>query len=51
MPETIMKKLSEIFSKKRAMKSNTFKLFLQPDLDVVAIHEAACKSSLTVFLV
>jgi DNA repair protein RAD7 len=44
MPEPILNKLSEIFSKKRAMKSNTFKLFLQPDLDVVAIHEAACES-------
>jgi DNA repair protein RAD7 len=44
MPELILNKLSEIFSKKRAMKSNTFKLFLQPDLDVVSIHEAACKS-------
>ncbi|KAL5378890.1 hypothetical protein DPSP01_008822 [Paraphaeosphaeria sporulosa] len=41
MPEPILNRLSEIFSKKRAMKSNTFKLFLQPDLDVVAIHEAA----------
>ncbi|KAF9738156.1 DNA repair protein, partial [Paraphaeosphaeria minitans] len=41
MPEPILNKLSEIFSKKRAMKSNTFKLFLQPDQDVVAIHEAA----------
>lgn len=43
MPEPIMNKLSEIFSKKRAMKSNTFKLFLQPDIDTVAVHEAACK--------
>jgi len=43
MPEPLMNRLSEIFSKKRAMKSNTFKLFLQPDLDTVAIHEAACK--------
>ncbi|KAJ4297578.1 UV-damaged DNA-binding protein rad7 [Kalmusia sp. IMI 367209] len=41
MPQPIMNKLSEIFSKKRAMKSNTFKLFLQPDVDTVAIHEAA----------
>ncbi|KAF1963209.1 RNI-like protein [Byssothecium circinans] len=41
MPEPIMKRLSEIFSKKRAMNSTTFKLFLQPDLDTVAIPEAA----------
>lgn len=43
MPEALMQRLAEIFSKKRAMNSTTFKLFLQPDVDVVAIHEAACK--------
>jgi DNA repair protein RAD7 len=43
MPESIMNRLSEIFSKKRAMNSTTFKLFLQPDLDKVQIPEAACK--------
>jgi DNA repair protein RAD7 len=42
MPEPLMKRLSEIFSKKRAMTSTTFKLFLQPDVDKVAIPEAAC---------
>ncbi|CAI6265063.1 unnamed protein product [Periconia digitata] len=41
MPETIMDRLSEIFSKKRAMNSTTFKLFLQSDRTNVAIHEAA----------
>lgn len=41
MPEPIMNRLSEIFSKKRAMNSTTFKLFLQPNLDEVKIHEAA----------
>lgn len=41
MPEAIMNRLSEIFGKKRAMNSTTFKLFLQPDLDKLAIHEAA----------
>ncbi|KAF2748941.1 RNI-like protein [Sporormia fimetaria CBS 119925] len=41
MPDHIMGRLSEIFSKKRAMTSNTFKLFLQPGMDTVAIHEAA----------
>ncbi|PSN69143.1 RNI-like protein [Corynespora cassiicola Philippines] len=41
MPENIMNRLSEIFSKKRAMNPTTLKLFLQPDLDKVAIHEAA----------
>lgn len=43
MPEPIMDRLSEIFSKKRAMNSTTFKLFLQSDRSTVAIHEAACK--------
>jgi DNA repair protein RAD7 len=41
MPENIMNKISEIFSKKRAMNSTTMKLFLQPDMHSVAIHEAA----------
>lgn len=41
MPENIMNRISEIFSKKRAMNSTTMKLFLQPDMDSVAIHEAA----------
>ncbi|KAH6618574.1 hypothetical protein C7974DRAFT_32597 [Boeremia exigua] len=41
MPESIMNRISEIFSKKRAMTSSTMKLFLQPDMDTVAIHEAA----------
>lgn len=50
MPENIMNRLSEIFSKKRAMNSTTFKLFLQPDMDTVAIHEAACKSCPTLLI-
>ena len=37
-----MNRISEIFSKKRAMNSTTMKLFLQPDMETVAIHEAAC---------
>jgi DNA repair protein RAD7 len=41
MPEGIMNRISEIFSKKRAMNSTTMKLFLQPDMQKVAIHEAA----------
>ncbi|KAF2850894.1 DNA repair protein-like protein Rad7 [Plenodomus tracheiphilus IPT5] len=41
MPENIMNRISEIFSKKRAMNSTTMKLFLQPDMETVAIHEAA----------
>jgi DNA repair protein RAD7 len=45
MPDSLMNRLSEIFSKKRAMTSNTVKLFLQPDMTKLAIHEAACKPS------
>ncbi|KAF1851644.1 DNA repair protein-like protein Rad7 [Cucurbitaria berberidis CBS 394.84] len=41
MPEGVMNRISEIFSKKRAMNSTTMKLFLQPDMESVAIHEAA----------
>ncbi|KAF2029101.1 RNI-like protein [Setomelanomma holmii] len=41
MPEGIMNRISEIFSKKRAMNTTTMKLFLQPDMQKVAIHEAA----------
>ncbi|KAF2116565.1 DNA repair protein-like protein Rad7 [Lophiotrema nucula] len=41
MPEAIMDQLSAIFSKKRAMNPTTIKLFLQPDMDRVEIHEAA----------
>jgi DNA repair protein RAD7 len=41
MPEAIMNRISEIFSKKRAMTSTTMKLFLQPDMHSVTIHEAA----------
>jgi DNA repair protein RAD7 len=41
MPESIMNRISEIFSKKRAMNSTTMKLFLQQDMDRIAIHEAA----------
>ncbi|KAF2263440.1 DNA repair protein-like protein Rad7 [Lojkania enalia] len=41
MPDAIMNRLSEIFSKKRAINPTTVKLFLQPDMDTVVIHEAA----------
>lgn len=43
MPESIMNRISEIFSKKRAMNPTTMKLFLQPDMDKVVISEAACE--------
>lgn len=40
-PQPILEKLSEIFSKKRVMKSRTLRLFLRPDLEDVAVHDAA----------
>lgn len=41
LPQSLMDQLSEIFSKKRVMNSRTVPLFLRPDHDTVAIHEAA----------
>ena len=45
LPDMLMNELSEIFSKKRVMNSHTIPLFLRPENDVVAIHEAACMLS------
>jgi DNA repair protein RAD7 len=44
LPDRQMKRLSEIFTKKRVMKSKTFPLFLQPDNEQVIVHDCACKS-------
>ncbi|KAF2199347.1 DNA repair protein-like protein Rad7 [Delitschia confertaspora ATCC 74209] len=41
LPDRLMNRLSEIFSKQRVMNSRTVPLFLRPELDTVAIHEAA----------
>jgi len=41
MPAPLLERLSEIFSKKRVMKSKTLPLFLRPDLDSVVVHDAA----------
>ena len=43
MPGAILERLSMIFSKNRVLGSKTLPLFLRPDLDTVAIHDAACK--------
>ena len=42
LPDTVLDRLSEIFSKNRVMNPRTLDLFLRPDLDTVAIHECAC---------
>ena len=41
MPSKVLERLSEIFSKKRVMKSKTLPLFLRPDLEDVVVHDAA----------
>ncbi|PNS15682.1 DNA repair protein rhp7 [Sphaceloma murrayae] len=41
MPQPLLEKVSAIFSKKRVMNSKTLKLFVRPDLDTIAIHDAA----------
>lgn len=41
MPQSVLERLSQIFSKKRVMKSKTLPLFLRPDLEDVVVHDAA----------
>lgn len=41
LPQGVLEKLGEIFSKKRVMKPRTLPLFLRPDLDSVVVHDAA----------
>ncbi|KAF2151772.1 RNI-like protein [Myriangium duriaei CBS 260.36] len=41
LPQELMDRLSAIFSKKRVMNSKTIKLFIRPDVDTIAIHDAA----------
>ncbi|KAL1297538.1 hypothetical protein AAFC00_006110 [Neodothiora populina] len=41
MPPIVMERLSELFAKKRVLNPRTVKLFVRPDLDTIAIHDAA----------
>jgi DNA repair protein RAD7 len=41
VPQPVVERLSEIFSKKRVMKPRTLRLFLRPDLHDVVVHDAA----------
>lgn len=41
LPDTLLNRLSQIFSKRRVVDPRTLKLFLRPDLDAVVIHDAA----------
>jgi DNA repair protein RAD7 len=46
LPQTLLDRLGQIFTKKRVMKPKTSQLFLRPDLNSVKIHDCACKSFL-----
>lgn len=41
LPESVLDRIAEIFSKKRVLTPRTLKLFLRSDLDGVAVHDAA----------
>lgn len=41
LPQPLLDRLSQIFSKKRVLNPKTLKLFVRPDLDTIAIHDAA----------
>ncbi|EMC96851.1 glycosyltransferase family 34 protein [Baudoinia panamericana UAMH 10762] len=41
LPQPLVERLSQLFSKKRVMKSKTLPLFLRPDLESVVVHDAA----------
>ncbi|KAF2760476.1 RNI-like protein [Pseudovirgaria hyperparasitica] len=41
LPVGLLTRLGEIFGKNRVLNSRTLRLFLQPDLDTLAVHEAA----------
>lgn len=44
LPNMIIDRLAEIFAKRRVLTPRTLPLFLRPELNVVAIHDAACES-------
>lgn len=41
LPQSVLERLGEIFSKNRVLKPKTLPLFLRPDLDSVIVHDAA----------
>lgn len=41
LPDFLVDRLSEIFSKRRVLSPDNLQLFLRPDLDTVALHDAA----------
>ncbi|SMR42989.1 unnamed protein product [Zymoseptoria tritici ST99CH_1A5] len=41
LPQSLLQRLGEIFSKKRVLKPKNLPLFLRPDLDSVIVHDAA----------
>ena len=50
LPPVVLQRLGMIFTKHRVLNSRTLPLFLRPDLDRVAVHDAACKSKATTLL-
>lgn len=43
LPEVLVDRLGQIFSKKRVLDPRTFKLFLRPDMQEIFVHDAASK--------
>ncbi|KAF2428757.1 RNI-like protein [Tothia fuscella] len=41
LPQSLMERLGEIFTKERVMKPKQLKLFLRPDVDSITIHDCA----------
>lgn len=42
LPEDVLERLGEIFTKRRVLKPETLKLFLRSDLDQIVINDCAC---------
>jgi len=41
LPDQLLDRLSQIFAKRRVLDPRTLKLFLRPDVETIAIHDAA----------
>ncbi len=48
LPDMVLERLSEIFSKRRVLNPRTLALFLRPDLNTVVINDCACEFGLIV---
>jgi DNA repair protein RAD7 len=43
LPQNLMERLGEIFTKQRVMRPKQLRLFLRPDVDSITIHDCACR--------